>query len=67
MAERLTESVSVAMFNVADSNFVFINKEWLANVKYKVNIDIMILEIIKDFQIPFPIHYLGNWKYLCKT
>jgi hypothetical protein len=50
---KLTDPVSIEMFKAADPNFIFITEEWLKNVKYKVWNDILRLELIKGFQMPY--------------
>ncbi len=50
---KLTDPVSLEIFQVADPNLIFISKEWLDNVKYKVMIDNIRLELIPGFQMPY--------------
>lgn len=50
---KLTEPISLEVFKTVDPNYIFISKEWLEKVKYKVQIEIIRLELIKGFKMPY--------------
>ncbi len=51
---KLTDPISSEILKISDPDFIFINKEWIQNVKYKVMIDDIIrLELIKGFPMPY--------------
>ena len=50
---KLTDPISFEVFKTVDPNYIFISKEWLEKVKYKVITEIIRVELIKGFKMPY--------------
>ena len=50
---KLSDPFSVEVFEIADPNFIFLTKEWLEKVKYKVMPEIIRLELIEGHLMPY--------------
>lgn len=50
---KLTDPISFEVFKTVDPNYIFISKEWLEKVKYKVLIESIRVELIKGFKMPY--------------
>ncbi len=47
-----------------DPNSIFITPEWLDKIKYKVQIDNIILELIQGYPIPYEHTTFGKTEFL---
>lgn len=50
---KLTEPLSFELLKISDPNSIFLSNDWFDNIKYKVQIEIDRLELVKGFKMPY--------------
>ena len=61
---KLTDPISLEIFKITDPNTIMINEDWLKNIKYKVIIDPIKLELINGYPIFYQHTLFGKMELL---